>query len=110
MLNKWAFVIAVPAIVAVLSVAIILPLQESTQSLGPHIPAWLTSPTTEISATQLADAYSAHGITLELPSQLPSGLRLTSIHVPNANSPFGYAMLTYNAKGITNFQILRIRY
>ena len=75
----------------------------SPELMSPY-PAWLTNSNNTVSVTQLAQAYASHNLTLELPSQLPSGLTLTSIHVKNAADPSGYAMLTYSATGITDFR------
>ncbi len=106
-MNKLVFVIA--ALVALLSAAaIVIPMQRNSPSLGPFVPTWLTSPNNEISASQLGSAYSAHGLSLELPSQLPRGLSLSSVHVPDVNSPYGYAMLTYSANGVKDFRYAEV--
>lgn len=74
----------------------------------PPYPSWLTNSDNEVSISQLAVAYSAHNLTLEVPSWLPSGYSLTSIHVPDPANPYSLAMLTYSANGITDFRYAEI--
>jgi hypothetical protein len=68
----------------------------------PPYPAWLTSASNEISISQLAAAYSAYNLTLNLPSWLPTGYSVTSVHVPDVADPYGYAIIACDAHGDTD--------
>ncbi len=87
----------------------ILPLrQDNGPIFAPPYPQWLTSPVNVVSVSQLAEAYSAHGLTLRLPAKLVSGFSLTSVHVRDVKSPYGYAMITYSNKGTTDFRYAEV--
>ena len=107
MLKKPLFLTAV-LLVVLSAVALRVSSQQNTQFGMPFYPAWLNSPSNEISVSQLTRSYSAHNLALELPTWLPSGFTLTSVHVPNVNNPFSFTIVTYSGKGITDFRYAEI--
>lgn len=110
MLKRSAFLATTLVLAVALSaVAFSSPARQSNQPIfGIPYPPWLTSSSSEISVSQLSAAYSAHNLTLRLPSQLPNGFSLTSVHVPDVNSLYGYAMVTYSSTGIKDFRYAEI--
>jgi hypothetical protein len=108
-MKKNRILLIVTLIVALLPIAVILNISYLRATAPPvqfsiFYPDWLTNPRNEVSASQLGAAYAANGLRLELPTRLPNGLLLTSVHVPNVTAPYGFAMVTYSAKGITDFK------
>jgi hypothetical protein len=103
------------ALVATLSVAvvsfgyIVLTSQNNSGFIPPY-PLWVTDPSKQVSLSQLAAGYFASNLTLtlKLPTSLPGGLILTSIHVPNVTDPSGFAVLTYSTHGITDFRYAEV--
>jgi len=94
-------IVVVTVLSTVSGFAILSSIAPSPLSIPPY-PPWLSNPANVVSASQLATAYSAHNLTLRLPAWLPVGYKLTSVHVPNISLPYGYAIISYSAQGITD--------